>query len=162
LPWRARRRRSITNAHGSNSSKKDFAIGPVPIADQIARGPLPAARLRDLICDPFCGRMRVRMGGFPGRVRRSIMICCLKIRISASSATRDRSRSITIPKISLHKSNIEQQHGPISDQRPAGWHLRQGQASYRHVHVGRADYWTTSSLTFATPPPTIPSVSAAA
>jgi hypothetical protein len=31
LPWRARRRRSITNAHGSNSSNKDFAIGP---ADQ--------------------------------------------------------------------------------------------------------------------------------
>ena len=34
--------------------------------------------------------------------------------------------------------------------------------SYRHVHVGRASYWTTSSLTFATPPSTIPSVSAAA
>ena len=37
-----------------------------------------------------------------------------------------------------------------------------GVTSYRHVHVGRAGYWTTSSLTFATPPPTIPSVSAAA
>src|SRR6478752_2520214 len=57
LPRGARRRRSITNAHGSNSSNKDFAIGPVPVADQIARGLLPAARLRDLICDPFCGRM---------------------------------------------------------------------------------------------------------
>src|SRR6476469_5361454 len=54
LPWRARRRRSITNAHGSNSSNKDFAIGSAA-ADQIARGLLPAARLRDLICDPFCG-----------------------------------------------------------------------------------------------------------
>ena len=48
-------------------------------------------------------------GGLLGRVRRSTLICCLKTRISASSATRDRSRSITIPKISLHKSNIEQQ-----------------------------------------------------
>ncbi|WP_439922704.1 hypothetical protein [Nitrobacter sp. JJSN] len=55
------------------------------------------------------------------------LICCLKIRISASSATCDRSRSITIPKISLHKSNIEQQPCPILDQPPAGWHSRQGQ-----------------------------------
>jgi len=38
--------------------------------------------------------------------------------------TRDRSRSITIPKISLHKSNIEQQHRPILDQPPAGLDLR--------------------------------------
>src|SRR6476646_642000 len=58
LPRGTRRRRSITNAHGSNSSNKDFAIGPVPVADQIARGLLPAARLRDLMCEPFCGRMR--------------------------------------------------------------------------------------------------------
>ena len=58
LPWRGRPRWSITNALGSNSSNKDFAIGPVPVEDQIARGLLPAARLRDLICDPFCGRMR--------------------------------------------------------------------------------------------------------
>src|SRR4051812_49999804 len=66
-------------------------------------------------------------GGLLGRVRRSTLICCLKTRISASSATRDRSRSITIPKISLHKSNIEQQHRPILDQPP--WGLRQGQPS---------------------------------
>jgi hypothetical protein len=66
-------------------------------------------------------------GGLLGRVRRSTLICCLKTRISASSATRDRSRSITIPKISLHKSNIKQQHRPILDQPPAGWGLRQGQ-----------------------------------
>src|SRR6478735_9611977 len=32
-----RRRRSITNAHGSNSSNKDFAIGPVPVARLPAR-----------------------------------------------------------------------------------------------------------------------------
>jgi hypothetical protein len=66
-------------------------------------------------------------GGLLGRVRRNTLICCLKTRISASSATRDRSRSITIPKISPHKSNIEQQHCPILDQPPAGWRLRQGQ-----------------------------------
>ncbi len=64
--------------------------------------------------------------GLLGRVRRSTLICCLKTRTSASSATRDRSRSITIPKISLHKSNIGQQHRPIPDQPPAGWRLRQG------------------------------------
>ena len=68
-------------------------------------------------------------GSLLGRVRRSTLICCLKTRISASSATRDRSRSITIPKISLHKSNIEQQHRPILDQPPAGWGLRQGQVA---------------------------------
>jgi hypothetical protein len=43
------------------------------------------------------------------------------IKISASSMTRDRSRSITVPTISLHKSNIEQQHCPILDQLPADW-----------------------------------------
>ena len=70
-------------------------------------------------------------GGLLGRVRRNTLICCLKVRISAASATRDRSRSITIPMISLHKSNIEQQHRPILDQPPAGWGLRQGQAADR-------------------------------
>jgi hypothetical protein len=58
-------------------------------------------------------------GGLLGRVRRNTLICCLKVRISAASATRDRNRSITIPMISLHKSNIEQQHRPILDQPPA-------------------------------------------
>jgi hypothetical protein len=59
-------------------------------------------------------------GGLLERVRRSTLIWCLKRRTSASSATRDRSRSITIPKISLHKSNIGQQHRPILDHPPAG------------------------------------------
>ena len=58
LPWRARRRRMIANAHGSKSANKDFAIGPIAVADQIARGLLPAERLRELISDPFSGRMR--------------------------------------------------------------------------------------------------------
>jgi hypothetical protein len=51
-----------------------------------------------------------------------------RIRFPTGAATRDRSRSITIPKISLHKSNIGQQHRPILDQPPAGLSLRQGQA----------------------------------
>src|SRR6516164_6910232 len=53
--------------------------------------------------------------------RRSTLICCLSIKISASSVARDRGRSITVPTISLHKSNIEQQHRPILDQLPAVW-----------------------------------------
>jgi hypothetical protein len=56
-----------------------------------------------------------------GRVRRSTLICCRNTSISASSATRDRSRSMTITKISLHKSNFERQHRPILDQPPADW-----------------------------------------
>src|SRR6476659_1935864 len=56
-----------------------------------------------------------------GLARRSTLICCLSIKISASSIARDRSRSITVPTISLHKSNIEQQHRPILDQLPADW-----------------------------------------
>jgi len=54
-----------------------------------------------------------------GLARRSTLICCLSTKISASSVARDRSRSITVPKISLHKSNIAQQHRPILDQPPA-------------------------------------------
>src|ERR1700757_3872851 len=60
-------------------------------------------------------------GSLLGLPRRSTLICCLSTRISASSVAHDRSRSITVPKISLHKSNIEQQHRPIFDQPPADW-----------------------------------------
>jgi hypothetical protein len=35
LPRGARRRRSIANAHRSNSSYKNIAVSPIPIADQI-------------------------------------------------------------------------------------------------------------------------------
>src|SRR5882757_2600618 len=58
LPWGTWRRRSIANAHRSKSSDEDLAIGTVPIADQIAGNLFPTAGFRDLICDPFCGRMR--------------------------------------------------------------------------------------------------------
>jgi hypothetical protein len=58
LPWRTRRCWSITNAHGSKSSDVDLTITPIPIPDQIAGSLFPAASFRDLICDPFCDRMR--------------------------------------------------------------------------------------------------------
>src|SRR5258708_4874773 len=41
-----------------------------------------------------------------GLARRSTLICCLNARISASSATCDRNRSLAIPKINRHKSSI--------------------------------------------------------
>ena len=53
LPWRARRRRSIANAHRLKSSDEDLTIGSIPIADQIAGSLFPTASFRDLICDPF-------------------------------------------------------------------------------------------------------------
>src|SRR5262249_48859123 len=56
-----------------------------------------------------------------GLDHRSTLTCGLSIKTSASSVARDRSRSITAPTISLHKSNIEQQHRPILDQLPAVW-----------------------------------------
>jgi hypothetical protein len=48
-----------------------------------------------------------------GLARRSTLICCLSTRISASSATRDRNRSLAIPKINRHKSSIGWQHRAI-------------------------------------------------
>src|SRR5215475_12680385 len=56
-----------------------------------------------------------------GLARRSTLICCLNTKISASSVARDRSRSIIVPKISLHKFNIDLQHRPILNQPPADW-----------------------------------------
>src|SRR3981081_2507251 len=58
FPRRARRRRSIANAHWSKPSDENLTIGPVPVTNEIAGSLFPAAGFRDLICDPFCGRMR--------------------------------------------------------------------------------------------------------
>src|ERR1700692_587179 len=58
LPRGTRRRWSTADAHRSESADKDLAIGPVPVANQIAGSPFPPACFRDLICDPFCGWMR--------------------------------------------------------------------------------------------------------
>src|ERR1700687_1360123 len=58
LPWGAWRRWSVANAHRSKSSDEDIAIGLIAIADQIVGSPFPAEGFRNLICHPFCGRMR--------------------------------------------------------------------------------------------------------
>src|SRR5713226_4089958 len=58
LPRGAWRRWSVANAHRSKSSDEDIAIGLIAIADQIVGSPFPAKGFRNLICNPFCGRMR--------------------------------------------------------------------------------------------------------
>ena len=58
LPRGARRRRSIADAYRSESADKDLTIGPVPVTNEIAWSLFSAVGFRDLICDPFCGRMR--------------------------------------------------------------------------------------------------------
>src|SRR6266852_951246 len=58
LPRGAWRRWSVANAHRSKSSDEDIAIGLIAIADQIVGSPFPAESFRNLICNPFCGRMR--------------------------------------------------------------------------------------------------------
>src|SRR6266436_5420249 len=58
LPRGAWRRWPVANAHRSKSSDEDIAIGLIAIADQIVGSPFPAEGFRNLICNPFCGRMR--------------------------------------------------------------------------------------------------------
>src|SRR6266481_9531895 len=58
LPRGTRRCWPVANAHRSKSADKDLTIGPVPVTNEIARSLFPAARFRDLICDPFCSWMR--------------------------------------------------------------------------------------------------------
>src|SRR6266481_120921 len=58
LPRGAWQRWSVANAHRSKSSDEDVAIGPIAIADQIVGNSFPAESFRNLICNPFCGRMR--------------------------------------------------------------------------------------------------------
>src|SRR6266850_3232830 len=58
LPRGTRRCWSVANAHRSKSTDKDLTIGPVPVTNNIAGSPFPPACFRDLICDPFCSRMR--------------------------------------------------------------------------------------------------------
>ena len=57
LPWRSRRRWSITYAHRANASGKDFAIGPITIANEILWCLLPAKRFGELPRNPFGGWM---------------------------------------------------------------------------------------------------------
>src|SRR6202022_991003 len=58
LPRGTRRCRSVANAHRSKSTDKDLTIGPVPVTNEIAGSLFPAACFRELISNPFCGRMR--------------------------------------------------------------------------------------------------------
>jgi hypothetical protein len=58
LPRGTRRCRPIANAHGPKSSNKDLTAGPIQITDEIAGRLLTATSCRELIGDPFGGRMR--------------------------------------------------------------------------------------------------------
>jgi hypothetical protein len=65
-------------------------------------------------------RSMVLKESFFGAARRRTFICCRKVKISASSIIRDRSRSTTAQPISLQRSLIPQQDCLILDQLPAG------------------------------------------
>jgi hypothetical protein len=54
------------------------------------------------------------------------MIYCRNVKISASSAARDRNRSTTAQTMSLKRSLITEQHRPILDQLLVRLSLRQG------------------------------------
>src|ERR1700704_3969606 len=56
---------------------------------------------------------------FFGAVRRSTLICCRSVQISASRITRDRIRSTTIQPMSLQRSLIARDHRPILDRLPS-------------------------------------------
>jgi hypothetical protein len=60
LPWRARRDRSVSNAHRPNTPNEDLAIGAIVIADEISRRFLPAVRFGQLLRDPLGARMEER------------------------------------------------------------------------------------------------------
>src|ERR1700688_2873224 len=58
LPRGTRRCWSVANAHRSKSTDKDLTIGALRVANKMAGSLFPPACFRNLICDPFCGRMR--------------------------------------------------------------------------------------------------------
>src|SRR6476660_1468471 len=58
LPRGARRRRPVADAYRSESANKDLAIGPVPVPNEVAGSLAPPACFRELIGNPFRGRMR--------------------------------------------------------------------------------------------------------
>jgi hypothetical protein len=53
LPGRTRRRRAVSNADRSNAAGKYLSVCTIAIPDQVTRDLLPAARLGELIGDPF-------------------------------------------------------------------------------------------------------------
>ena len=58
LPWRSRRGRPITNAHGAKPLFEYFAIDTVAIADNVPRHRLPAVGLGKLPRNPLGRWMR--------------------------------------------------------------------------------------------------------
>jgi hypothetical protein len=57
LPGRGRRYRLVPDAQGSQSACDDGAIDLIPIADEVARHPIPRECFRYLMRDPFCCRI---------------------------------------------------------------------------------------------------------
>src|SRR6202795_4731309 len=86
-----------------------------------------------------------------GLARRSTLICCLSTRISASSATCDRNRSLAIPKINRHKSSIGYQHRAILSQLPARLNLRQGQLPWLKIIETATAIATIRMIGYGTP-----------
>ena len=74
------------------------------------------------------------------------MICFLSNGISASSATRDRNRSLAIARINRHKSSIGNQNRAILSQLPARLNLRQGQQGGYGVTLRIADLESSSLI----------------
>src|SRR6202021_3597928 len=60
LPRGARRRRSIADAHRSESAHKNLPIGAVPVTNEIAGGLFPPAGFRYLICPGLGDRWNKR------------------------------------------------------------------------------------------------------
>jgi DNA-binding transcriptional LysR family regulator len=73
-------------------------------------------------------------------------MCCLSTAISASSATRDRNRSLAIARINRHKSSIGNQHRAILSQLPARSNLRQGQQGGYGLTLRIADLESSSLI----------------
>jgi hypothetical protein len=57
LPGRARRNRSVPNAHRPHPSREDRPIGFVVVAHQVSRRCIPWECLHDLSCQPLCCRL---------------------------------------------------------------------------------------------------------
>ena len=57
LPWRARRDRSVSNAHSPNTPNEGFPAGTISVANKVSRCILPTDRFGQLLGDPLGARM---------------------------------------------------------------------------------------------------------
>src|SRR5262245_29590257 len=57
LPWRARRDRTVADAHGAHTPDEGWAVSTITIANKMARCLSPAVGLGQLLGNPFCVRM---------------------------------------------------------------------------------------------------------